>query len=507
MKKILIYFIAATFLVSCDSTLNQVNPNQITTTTFWKTENDVLSSLAATYGLLRDVNGGYWGERGTELTNSRGDDFFIRHDMADVYGVSTFTNTPDAGFVSTFWNVAYMDIFRANQIIENVVIVPGLSDELKTTYTAEAKFLRGINYFNLVINFGDIPLELKVPKTQADYFVAKSPEADIWKQIIQDFTDAAVSLPVSYPAQWTGRATKGAALAYLGKAELYTKDYVSCVNTLTQLTLSPFTYKLMPNYQDNFLVTTKNNQESVFEIQLADVGGTGPWAGENAGQALGVTTAQEFAPPEVSGWNEAYPTEKIFNEFQKEKTIIGDFDPRMYASIIWNYPGATFYNQPFSSFSSPFGYSSLVKKYQNFMQNNEVTGASGASDNTSSNNERVLRYDDVLLMLAEALTMQGKVSEAYPYVQQIRDRAGLTILTTGYSQDQLMAEIQHQDMIEFFREGHRWYDLKRWGLIQQEITNSDKVGKQFYTSPKYDLFPIPLSEVDSNPNMKQNSNW
>jgi len=503
----MIYFIAATFLFSCDNTLNQVNPNQITTTTFWKTENDVLSSLAATYGLLRDVNGGYWGVRGSEMTNGRGDDFFIRHDVADVYAVSTFTNTPDAGFVNSFWNVSFMDIFRANQIIENVVNVPGLSTELKASYTAEAKFLRGINYFNLVINFGDLPLELKVPKTQADYFVAKSPEADVWKQIIQDFTDAAANLPISYPAQWTGRATKGAALAYLGKAQLNTKDWANCVITLTQLTQSPYTYKLMPNYQDNFLASTKNNQESVFEIQLADVGGTGPWAGENAGQALGVTTAQEFAPSEVSGWFEAYPTEKIFTEFQKEKTLSGDFDPRMYASLIWNYPGATFYTLPFSSFSSPFGYSSMIKKYQNFMQKNELAGASGASDYTSSNNERALRYDDVLLMLSEALTMQGKVAEAYPYVQQIRDRAALATLPGGYSQNQMLAEIQHQDMIEFFREGHRWYDLKRWGLLMQEITNSDKVGKQYYASPKYDIFPIPLPEIDSNPKMIQNSNW
>ena len=505
MKNIVIFFITATILMSCTDTLNEVNPNQITTTTFWKSESDVLSSLAATYGLLRDINGGYWGARGTELANSRGDDFFIRHDMQDVYGVSTFTNTPDAGFVNSFWNVSYKDIFRANQILENVGNVPGLSDQSKATYIAEAKFLRGLNYFNLVINFGDVPLVLNVPQSKADYFVAKSPEADVWKQLEQDFTDAAADLPVSYPSQWIGRATKGAALAYLGKAELYSKDYVTCVITLTKLIKSPFAYKLMPNYQDNFLASTKNNQESIFEIQLADVGGTNPWSGENADESLGVTTAVEFAPPEVSGWNEAYPTEKIFNEFQKEKTLSDDFDPRMYASLIWNYPGATFYNRPFSNFGSPFGYSSMIKKYQNFMQNDELAGTNDAFG-TSSNNERVMRYDEVLLMIAEAQTMEGKVTDAYPYVQQIRNRANLTALPTGYTQDQMMAEIRHQDMIEFFRESHRWYDLKRWGLLQQEITNSDKVGKQSYSS-KYDLLPIPLTEIDSNPKMVQNSNW
>ena len=190
-----------------------------------------------------------------------------------------------------------------------------------------------------------------------------------------------------------------------------------------------------------------------------------------------------------------------------EKTLSNDFDPRMYATLIWDYPGATFYNKPFSAFKLVFGYSSIFKKYQNYMQDGEIAGASGASDYTSSNNERALRYDDVLLMLAEALTMQAKVTEAYPFVKLIRDRAQLTVLPAGLNQDQMMVEIRHQRMIEFARENQRYYDLKRWGLIKQELDNSDKVGKQFYTTPKHDLFPIPQSEINANSKMKQNLNW
>ncbi len=508
MKKIIAFFIMAIFMFGCNkSNLELVNPNQITSDTYWKTETDVLSSLAATYGLLRDVNGGFWGVRGIELSNGRGDDFFIRNDVANLYQLSTFTNTPDNGPANDLWNISYRAIARANQILENVGNVPELSDELKTAYTAEAKFLRGLNYFLLAINFGDAPIILKVPLTKEDYYTEKSSEADVWKQAIQDFTDAVAGLPVSYSSEWVGRATKGAALAYLGKADLYTKDWAGAETALKQLTTTPFNYQLMPNYGDNFIATKENNQESVFEIQLADVGGTNPWAGENANQALGVTNAQEFAPSEVAGWFEISPTDKLFNEFKKEKTLSDDFDPRMYATLIWDYPGATFYNKPFSDFTLVFGYSSMFKKYQNYNQDGEITGASGASDYTSSNNERALRYDDVLLMLAEAVTMQGKANEAYPFVKLIRDRALLADLPVGYSQDQMMAEIRHQRMIEFARENQRFYDLKRWGLLQQEISNSDKVGKQYYTSPKHDLFPIPQNEINSNPKMVQNSNW
>jgi hypothetical protein len=507
MKKIIVFFIIATCLLSCNSTLDEVNPNQVTTSMFWKTENDVSSALAATYDCFLGQSSGYWGFTGIGFNNGRGDDFYFRNDMTDFYRMSTFTNTPDNGGVTNIWNTCYQAILRSNEILENVSNVPGLSDQSKASYIAEAKFLRGLNYFILVTNFGDVTLHLTVPKTTTDYFLPKSPEADVWKQVIQDFTNAAADLPISYPSQWVGRTTKGAALAYLGKAELYTKDWTNCVNTLTQLTKSPFTYRLMPNYQDNFLVSTENNQESIFELQCADVGGSSSGARGNATAALGTTSPQFFAPQEASGWYEAFPTEKMFKEFQKEKTTSGDFDPRMYTSIMWHYPAATFYNKPFSNFIIPFGFSSEIKKYQNFMQNGEMVGSSGATDITSDNNERALRYDDVLLMLAEALTMEGNVTQAYPYVQQIRDRANLTTLPTGYTKDQMMAEIRHQDMVEFFREGHRWYDLKRWGLIQQELTNSDKVGAQYYSSPKFDLFPIPQSEINSNPKMTQQSNW
>lgn len=508
MKKILVLAGFPLLMVSCSkSTLELNNPNQITTATYWKTENDVLSSMAATYGLLRDVNGGFWGVRGIELGNGRGDDFFIRNDVANLYQLSTFTNTPDNGPANDLWNISYRAIFRANQILENIDKVTSLDAGQKKAYIAEAKFLRGLNFFNLVINFGDVPLRLKVPQAKEDYFVAKSPEADVWKQIVKDFSDAATDLPVAYPAQWVGRATKGAALGYLGKSYLYTKDWANAETTLKQLTTSPFSYSLMPNYGDNFLAAFDNNKESVFEIQIGDVGGTNPWSGENANQSLGVTTAQEFAPSEVAGWFEVSPTDKLFNEFQKEKTTANDFDPRMYATLIWNYPGATFYNKPFSSFSLTFGFKSMFKKYQNYNQNNELTGSSGASDYSSNINEKAIRYADVLLMIAESLTMQGKPAEAYTYVNQIRTRAKLTNLTAGYSQDQMMTEIRHQRMIEFARENQRFYDLKRWGLLQQDIANSDKVGKQFYVAKKFDYFPVPQNEINTNPLMTQNPNW
>jgi SusD family. len=508
MNKLLYILVSVIVLMGCSKdNLDLTDPNRITTETFWKTEEDLHSAFAATYGLLKNVDGGYWGVRGIELSNGRGDDFFIRNDVSYLYQLSTFTNTPDNAAATNLWNVSYRAIFRANQILENIDNIESLSEEAKKAAIAEAKFLRGLNYFILAINFGDVPIRLQIPQSTEDYFMPKNTEAEVWAQVIQDFSEAAADLPVTRPSQWTGRATKGAALGFLGKAYVYTKDWANAEIILQQLTTSPFTYMLMPDYEDNFLATTENNAESLFEIQLADVGGTNPWAGENANESLGVTTAQEFAPAEVAGWFEVSPTDKLFNEFQKEKTTTNDFDPRMYATLIWDYPGATFYQKPFSDFELQFGFKSMVKKYQNYMQENELAGSSGAANYTSDNNERALRYADVLLLLAEALTMQEKVNDAYPFVNQIRTRANLAPLAAGMSQTQMMAEIRHQRMIEFAREGQRFYDLKRWGLLQQEMTNSDKVGRQFFTPGKHDLFPIPQSELNANPLMVQNPRW
>ncbi|SDG59829.1 RagB/SusD family nutrient uptake outer membrane protein [Chitinophaga filiformis] len=507
MNKIFFAIATTVVIAGCSSKeLDLTNPNKITTETFWRNEADVQSAFAATYSLFKNVDGGYWGVRGVELSNGRGDDFFIRNDVSYLYQLSTFTNTPDNSAANNVFNISYRAIFRANQILANIDKVGGLDDTKKKQYIAEAKFLRGLNYYILAVNFGAVPLRITIPASTADYFIPVSPETEIWAQVIKDFTEAAAGLPVSYSAADLGRATKGAALGFLGKSYVYLKDWPNAEAALKQLTLAPFTYQLMPNYGDNFTVVNDNNIESLFEIQLADVGGTNPWAGENANESIGVTTAQEFAPSEVSGWFEVSPTDKLFNEFQKEKTTAGELDPRMYATLMWDYPGATFYNKPFSAFSLQFGYKSMFKKYQNYTKDNELTGSNGGSY-TSSINEKALRYADVLLLLSEAVTMQGRPADAYPYITQVRSRAQLPALIAGLDDTKMMAEIRHQRMLEFAREGQRFYDLKRWGLLQQELTNSDKVGKQFYVVNKHDYFPIPQDEINSNSKAEQNSYW
>jgi tetratricopeptide (TPR) repeat protein len=505
MKRSLYILLLSCSLAACTEELDQANPNFVMQENFWKTENDVLSGLAATYKTLKQQENGYWAVRGVELTNGRGDDFFIRNDVKDLYQLSTFTNNPTTGTPSNLYATAYTGIFRANQVIANVPNAQ-VSDEAKAQFIAEAKFLRALNYFHLAINFGAVPIITTVPQEREAYFVKQSPEEQVWQQVESDLAEAKAGLPLSYPAQWVGRATKGAATGYLAKAYVYQKKWAEAEGEFKLLAQptgqaqAPFTYDLLADYGHNFMKEHDNNQESLFEIQNQHVGGSQPWAGENANESMGSTTAQEFAPTEVGGWFEAFPTNKMFNEFQQEKTVDGDFDPRMYASIIWDYPGAEFYKKPYSEFGEMFGSKSRIRKYQNWWDANEGIWISEI-------NEKALRYADILLMYAETLTMLGRTPEAYPLVNRIRSRAKLANLTPGFSQEQMMAEIRHQRMVEFFREGLRYYDLKRWGLLEQEIANSDKEGRQFFNQSRHTYFPIPQNELNTNPNIEQNPNW
>ncbi len=306
MKKLIYFSVFLLVFASCDDELEQMNPNIVTQENFWKTEGDVQSALAATYKVLRENSQGYWNYRGAQFINARGDDFFIRNGVTSMYRVSTFTNSPTNQIASDIFTGCFTGIFRANQVIENTSTIEIPKVE-KAKYIAEAKFLRGLNYFHLAINFGAVPLITKVPQTREDYFVKQSPVEGVWAQVVKDFQAAKDSLPASYPSEYVGRATKGAAIGYLAKAYVYQKMWPEAEKEFALLvgpdgfSKAPFNYDLLDNYSDNFIAENDNNKESLFEVQNQDVGGGSPWAGENANEAQGTVAAQAFAPAEVGG--------------------------------------------------------------------------------------------------------------------------------------------------------------------------------------------------------------
>lgn len=502
-KSIIPYLIAGlVVLSSCDNNLELENPSQLTATSFWKTQDDLESGLATVYNTLVDNNNaGYWEIQAMQLKENRTENFVARNDVQDRYAVSMYKNDAGTNLTGDIFKALYIGIFRANQVIAYAPQIKNIDETKREQLLAEATFLRGLNYFNLVNEYGSVPITTDLVQTQADYFKSKATEAEVWNQVIADFQFAASSkLPENYPTTLKGRVTKNAAIAFLGKTYLYMKDWAKAEEQFNKLVSNEGAngYGLLDNYAELFDGKHENSKESVFEIQFSKVGGSTIWGGTPAERTRATTMAQECAPGEVGGWNELLPTTVLLDALTHEKTVAGDFDPRALATLAWNYPGCIYYN---SDFATKFGANAIwIRKNQNWWNNDE-------GDWKSELNEYAMRYADVLLMLAEAKTMQGKVPEAIPLVKRIRDRAKLAdISMVGWTQDQMMTEIMHQRNVEFAREGLHFFDLRRWGTLEAVIKASKVGGYQLFT-PKFSYYPIPQSELNNNPNMTQNTPW
>ena len=502
--KYILSIIFITLLVSScsNSFLEESDPNQITTNEFWQSEDDINSALATVYNAITDDYTGHYGTCNWQLLESRTENFLERNDVRARYEISIFQNTFSNDYASDLYKGAYIGIFRANQVIQYGGAIEGISDEVKNPLIAEAHFLRGLNYFFLVSDFGAVPITTAIAETSDDYFKEKSSKEEVWKQVISDFKVGEEYLPNTWDSSNKGRATKGAALAFLGRAYLYQADYDSTIIMLEQIVENEntFGYGLQANYEELFDGQHENGVEGVFEIQYSNIGGTSIWASDEVDKPQTTFVAQECAPGEVGGWFEMQPSQILLDAFLVESTSDDEIDPRALTTIAWNYPGCIYYQK---EFSSTWGADEIwLRKNQNWWDANE-------GEWMSELNEYGMRYADVLLMLAEAYTMKGEIAKAVPLVHRIRERAQLANKLDemfAYSQDQMMDEIRHQRNLEFAREGLHFYDLRRWGLLEETIKDAQQPGYQNYNS-KFEYYPIPEDELNNNPNMTQNDPW
>lgn len=475
-------FLMMAMMVSCDDFLTEQDPSQTSDATFWKTAEHAEQGLAAVYNGLKQNF--LYGRQGPKNMNCRGDDIVARLQNAQIYSMDLFTNDVSNTFARDMWKACYVIVFRANQVIEKVPSIP-MDETRKQEILNEAKFLRGFAYFTLAINYKQVPLVLEA--NPADKFPAKASEEELWNHIYSDFTDAK-ALPANYSEDKVGHATSYAATAFLGKAYLYQKRYPDAVRELQSI-INSHQFSLTADVTDNYYAVNENNEESIFEIQYM----YSPISNQINGRA------EHFSPAGVGGYYVATPSEWIFKEFQKERTLSGDYAPRLYGTFVWNYPGATIYQLPFLTFFESEPDYIAWKKFQLWDKSVEE-----ASLWRSEINERIMRYSHVLLMCAEALNEQGQTSEAIPLVNQIRQRANLSSLAQNASQSDVREDIRHQRALEFCFEGERWYDIVRWG-IGNEVFNKNLSRPNY--SAKFDYFPIPQEEIDANPNLEQNEAW
>lgn len=518
MKRIYVYMTsllvsAVSLFTSCDSQLDQVNPNKATEDTFWKNENDFELALTSCYTPLKNaLNGGYYGTRGVMMRIARADEVEFRNDISDVFQACYFTNTNGNSLSQGMFYQFYNALYRTNSIMQKLEEKGGsFSQEFVDKVKGECLFIRGFYLFQLGKEFKDAPLRLTASQSPSTFPLAKSTQAEIWAQAESDLTTAASLLPVKNSV--IGKPTKGAALAVLGKIYVYSEQFDKAIDALEPLTRAPYTYRLMDDFAWNFDEAHENNDESIFELLIEDVGGTDIWGnGENINSTQTNTRPNEYAAAEAGGWYEANPTQQMMDIFLQEKDRDGNVDYRARASVAWDYPGCMYYMKPFREIFSEDKWNTYwILKYQNWN-----TKSAETSPEKSSINERAVRYDEVILLLAESYlrsTTKQDLNKAVSYINMIRRRANLNDYSGAMTKDAIFSDLEHQRAIEFFVDGERFYDLRRWGLLEERMKTCNEVRyKQLMTGKvgntnRYYYYPIPSKELETNTLCTPNEGW
>jgi hypothetical protein len=536
LYNILLLVIAMTLVVGCNEKefLTETDPNQVVGDDFWKSEEDAVAAMATIYSPLRGQMYGFYGAfTGLQTMNIRGEDVWYLVDDPESWKIANFINTPNTG--RNDFSSAYRSIHRANVFLANIDRVP-MDENTKKEMIAEAYFLRGMNYFLLVTNYGNVPIRIKPVETTDDINLASSPEADVWKQVEEDFKAAKAGLPVDRPSEELGRVTKGAAIAYLGKSYAYQKKYDLAETELEIIMKPPYAYDLVADYQDNFTDVNEHNEESILEWSYEEYGNRyGMWGSEGSNSPQSQVMPQMVGTPASGGWFKFMPTPFVVNAFIKEERTAGAdtrFDKRMYTNLFWQYSDLgdvrddeTWYGEEGYDFDdlwlstsakrqaggepdySNIGGRFLIKKFTNFYTNNAKADNYWSGIYMTSN-LRVMRFAEVLLLHAEAAAHNGHEGEAVSDLNRIRARAGLEEGTWA-GEAALMEEIEHQRLLELFFEGHRFYDLVRWhdaATVKSILTANKKQGAQYFQA-KHKYLPIPQSEVDTNTELEQHPLW
>ena len=459
-------------------------------------------------------------------------------DMGLVFDMENFKTKSDNNSLLWYYRAQYIGVFRCNLVQEYVsAMSPALFAKekagLQNRVLAEASFLRAMYYFRLVRVFGGVPVVNSLIKAQSDWKQLRATESGVYDQIYSDLKYAIKYLPErnGYVATDLGRATKGAARALLMKAYLNNHNYTDAKLQGDSITESG-QYALVSNYNDIFTISGENNSESVFEIQYIDEGTSDGWNG--MGFSRGTLTPTMTRPRWGSeeGWGFNRPTQELYDEFEPG-------DPRRDAAIY-----APTLNQVNASDDNTnnvnvyLGNRYTARKYS--MMNPDTTWIKLDHSTRGEINHKEIRYADVLLMYAEACLKLAApdVSKAKVALEQVRNRARLTagrndilpvfpnytIPLQGVGQagtkqlqdnvEDLYLAIQHERRVELAMEGHRWFDLKRWGLLSEVMNHyrvSTKTQISTYMDPfvkgKNELFPIPLQERDLNSPMPQNPGY
>ena len=422
MKKIIILlFIFTVGFYSCEDNLDITNPNEVTNESFWLNETDAIKGVNSCYSTLHRPGFSRWQPMLYDLRSDVGASYSPWSDLANA--MNNFIQ-PDSNFgpvVDVYFD-NYVGIFRANQVIANVPNIE-MDEQLKSRILGEAYFFRGMHYYHLASLWGNVVLQLE-PSKPTD-LASNASEAEVWAQVVSDLKEATSRLPKTYSdANDKGRITKGGASALLAKAYMQVKDYPSAKSALDYFFIGEGTnvYDLVADYSDNFKVTSEFNKESVIEWSYIE----NPTEGTDndvasANHNFGTSIGQFYAPPGI-GWSDGEALRWVTGEFEIEKTISNQRDPRLAATYLYDYTdeaGPTSTMVYGLTWAQRYGTTNNRVFFRKFLHDHirDFEGYRGI------NNYRFIRFADVLLMYAECLNATNSTNDAYQYVNRVRSRA------------------------------------------------------------------------------------
>ncbi|QHI35327.1 hypothetical protein IMCC3317_06730 [Kordia antarctica] len=470
ITKIALTLIVIMSIQSCDDYLDILPEGQENSENFFNTPEDYDAALIGVYDLLSTTYlNNILGEIASDNSLCGGES---PTDVLDWQQIDDMIHTADNGALRNVFQWMYAGISRANYIVE---FQDNIDFDGKEQLLAENLFLRSYYYFELVKFFGDVPLytdgRITIEETQS---IDRTPKAAIYARLEVDLMNAITELP--WTQSQNGRATKGAALALLGKIYLYQEKYTEAAQTFNQV-INSGQYQLVNNFGTIFLNSNENNQESVFEVQY--FGGEG--AGFGCFQCVEGNIAVGFMGPRFRGGNfSPYTSGFSFNvPVQGVVDLYQTGDTRLAATVLdINAFVASRPDVIFNEGSEHTGYFNL--KYIPYAEANLQD-----VNLTHSNNYRAIRYADILLMAAEAnLRAPSPIANPQTFLDAIRDRAfGNTTNRIPATLENVLAERR----LELAGEGHRFFDQVRTGQT------SSIPG---FSTGKNELFPIPRIEIE-----------
>ncbi len=518
MKRYKLYalaLLAAACSLSCTDLLDVKPTTSLTKVAIYGDDASAESALIGCYAIIASYD--YMAARYHEVVTLHSTEFTTTLTNATSPPLAKMDIASSHNEVNIIYNTSFKAINAINSVIESVQESAAVSETAKTRILGEAHFLRAFMYFNTVRFFGPVPMPVKSPTSLSEAHLPRESEANIYALIVNDLKTAWGKLPYA-SAQKKGYPNKYAAKSMLAKVYMTMAGddqsspyWQSCYNEAKEVYDSCQLYniyKLSPSFSKLWDVSNQNNEESIFEVQLC-VLTNGRLCSANLPKGCTLT-------PNIASNNNNFARTRLAPEMYDDFNAKYPGDPRIALTIIYGEyyenPAAAGGNPvrrtvyPTANAGHPFPY---LRKYVDA----SVTGAQG------NNNMVVLRYADLLLMLAESANELGRTEEARGYVNKVLDRARdangngtfeageiqPAQWATGMSQSDFRNAVMDERKFELMGEVQRWFDVRRRGEAKFKAVMERHNQHIYITSGKTGAGYFKWDVTDAN--VKKNMHW